>query len=1496
MFKRLLKAGMTLALLWGGYVAYGHGFDLVVQHFRTYRSKEKRGFDDRPSLSKQYATALARKSFGDNHWTVTNDQPYAYYSSEHGFWMYSLDFKEIQEEDGVRYDGKRLKLKPAAIIFASKDGKKHQTITGDRATVDLSQPLSLGGKQGGDAMKITHALIEGNVLIRDDHGTPGNLFDDTIFDPMTHLVFDEEKQQITTESPVAMRDAEQTTTGLGMLIQLRKKDPNALAAGQSSTGFEGAEYLFLFKNPRVTLRDVGNSGVMPGSGATKKTSKTAAVKAQAGGGGSAAKKDPSAAPEGPSPLVIMSDGPMRVDFAKDQIPVLVGPPEPPPPTRVKFERNVVALQMHPGREPDQLNCDTLKLTLVPAEKPPEPKSADPASAGATAQGADAVRAGSAPTTDPARPPAEAVARSDGKPTDAKTGDPADSAILGAFVGAMALLDPGAAGSPGDSSGPFGNLTLQKAHATGHAVWLQLREQGATVLCNQLIHNRRAPYQPDMTYFGGDSTRGIWLQKIDREPVEPEDEKTAKDEGNRPSKQPRKGKITGVTHVRTVDATLYDMGGGGMDLSDIVARGPGKLEARPDLKEPVERIAVWQDELTIQNILGPDSQLLRKKITLTGTRPYFVDTLKKASIDSAELIHVWLKPKSAAKAKTASPGGAADLAMATAPASPASDPFAVANATAGDVHAVETKTTGGGTGMGGGGLQMERLQAFRDVHFRAPGKKMEAREVLDTTMVEAEPVAVVASTTPDTSDASGTLDEKAETPAAEAPPGEEPAKADGQSPATVAAKDAPEKPAAEPAMTAVADRIWAKIALKPGSELDGGSSRRRSRTAAKPAGASDNNTTAIAASGSTDAPAPAAAEPDTDIREAWLWGNVSMHQESPPDKPENPDGSKAKHKTQDVTGEAVYMDNYRGKGKMLAWVYDHNPHGPRRPGPWPLARVADGDKTIRSTLIRMDQDRDKIWCDGPGELTQLTERSLFTDKKEEPKPDDEGSAPDVTDPGVPANAAGGGKRIRTSAGPSTAPGAPKGSAPASKPKTRGGRPISDKDLLVITWTDRMEFTGRSFDPTPAHLPAGKAEFFGSPNAQMEDAQLKCVERMIVYTDREMPLGELGAMGQGSNKPGAGGERGDAEGKEDSPVDISLIYCFGESVAVTRKLDPDVYVILEQHIIYAERRLDYNRRTGEFIVPGAGEFYKYERSNESEKGPDGRPKTGESTRDPAAVAGQPNGGRSTAARRTVTPTSGRTASGAPRAADPDRTTTSAGSRSPRSSDAGDGSQPATPPVSRRIPPLILTQIFFTRGLQGQFGTSQDSNSTQDRTALLFGDIQLRHAQVNGVGEAFDFDQPLTEKGFNLTSQILRMIQEPPPAGSPASTPARSFLKAWDNVMVNKGDSLVIQSDVGTYDSGTDTLYAYGEGDRGVTMAQQYAVGQPASPAHGRAVQFNVKSGAAHFVDTDVVQLFDKRTGSRPGIVGTPEPGVKRPRKKGTPFMVPNNNLERRGFTGQ
>ena len=59
---------------------------------------------------------------------------------------------------------------------------------------------------------------------------------------------------------------------------------------------------------------------------------------------------------------------MQIFLPKPRLPVLIGPPAPPAPTLVQFERNVVVLRGSIDDRPDQLTCDTLKLSLIPAEK------------------------------------------------------------------------------------------------------------------------------------------------------------------------------------------------------------------------------------------------------------------------------------------------------------------------------------------------------------------------------------------------------------------------------------------------------------------------------------------------------------------------------------------------------------------------------------------------------------------------------------------------------------------------------------------------------------------------------------------------------------------------------------------------------------------------------------------------------------------------------------------------------------------------------------------------------------------------------------------------------------------------------------------------------------------------------------------------------------------------------------------------------------------------
>ncbi len=455
-------------------------------------------------------------------------------------------------------------------------------------------------------------------------------------------------------------------------------------------------------------------------------------------------------------------------------------------------------------------------------------------------------------------------------------------------------------------------------------------------CNELVHNRLMPYRPDSTQFRGTKTRPIWLEKIDYEPEETDGAAGQIAQSGQTPKKPRT--VSSVTHVITVAATMYDRGNG-MDLADVRADGPGRLETRPDLKEPVERVAEWQKELIIVNVAGPGGKTLQQKqVTLTGTRPLFVDLAKKTSIDAGQEIKVYLKPKTPPPTPPAP-------AVAARPPAPAADAFAD-GAGAGAKPATATSGAAADSGLGGS-LQIERLLAFKDVHLKAPNRRMEAREWLDAPFIEVDPEPVtdadaearVEKPAADGADADGPpAADSADS--ADGPPRADdadkaPAQGQAAAPAaaTPAAQEAAPPPQAEPAMNGVADRIWAKVAMPRGKALDPAKEKRRKKAKAGEATPAIAAATEDAGADAKEAEAPKQKEAEADIREAFLRGNVSLHQDVPPDP--NKKGQ-AKPQGNDVFGEAVYLDN-RGKGKVNAKVYYRDPTQPTRaparsPGP------------------------------------------------------------------------------------------------------------------------------------------------------------------------------------------------------------------------------------------------------------------------------------------------------------------------------------------------------------------------------------------------------------------------------------------------------------------------------------------------------------------------------------------------------------------------------------
>ncbi len=258
-----------------------------------------------------------------------------------------------------------------------------------------------------------------------------------------------------------------------------------------------------------------------------------------------------------------------------------------------------------------------------------------------------------------------------------------------------------------------------------------------------------------------------------------------------------------------------------------------------------------------------------------------------------------------------------------------------------------------------------------------------------------------------------------------------------------------------------------------------------------------------------------------------------------------------------------------------------------------------------------------------------------------------------------------------------------------------------------------------------------------------------------------------------------------------------------------------------------------------------------------------------------------------QRTVTPASNRSSTASRRATD----APSAKARDvaePRQAGDPDDPKPVEPP------PLVLTQIHFIKEMRGYLGSGGERDEQDPHWYEFFGDVQLGRAKVLNSQIRLNFDR-LPADGFFLTGQTLRVRTEPPPVGSPPSTPARDYVKTWENAGVNSGDK-VFQTDVITYDSEKDLVYAYGENGRGVTYAQQHATGQPSTLGNAQAIRLNPKTGAAHFIDNSSVQLIDKNTGVRPTAATATDPEAKKKKRPKSGFRVPANNVERRGFTGQ
>lgn len=1324
MFKKTLQVATAFGLLLAGYAVYVRAFAL----FARVVAPPMRGMvfidKDRPvgvSKTARQARALARAAFGPNHWASAEDLPIRIYNADRHFWLYARDYERLD-------DGKTMVFRPFAVIWQSNDGRSLKTATSDVAKVDLDQPLGLVNKPGtSNSMKVVHARIEGNCKLRDDKGTPDKA-DDLVIHRLTYAEYDEPTLKIESESDVEITESDRTRiTGTGILIKLREREDGP--PGVPSSGFSGAKTAYLKKNVHIFMRDVGPSGILPGNPGNP-------VEAAARPVGLAAKPGTARA-QAPTPLDLRCDGLMQVDLPKPHIVPIVGPPAPQGPTIAQFFRNVEVLRGPADlAQRDSLTCDHLRLILVPNDKPK---------------------------------PVEALAASPAAPT--ADDPPLEFATIG--PDGQLVTTQTATGGTGDTAS---NLTLRRAEASGHNVRLVSAGQGVKARCNELIHKKQLPDAPDETYFRGDATTKLVVEKEDRA-----------------TEGPDKGKVTGYTLIRTVDATIFDDGRGNENAT-IVARGPGELESRAGPDKPIERTARWLDQLTLQSEptpAGKPGQVPLKRITLTG-RPAFADLTSSSSIDARRVLVVKLAPKAKGAAQVVRPG-------------------------APDMKAA------------GAAYEIRTLVALGDVQLKSPGRTLTARDRLDAEFETPIPTVVVDARDRPAPTAIPTPASTAASKPEASKPGE------GNPPRTPAA-DRP----VEPEARAVANRVWARVRLKPA----------KGPTVASNAQAKPAAPTGLFGSGG-------AGGEQAEIDQVFLRGAVSVHQ----------DPGAGKTKGTDVTGEAVDVFN-NGNGTSRFIVFDRDPAAagakdalkpeekqPRADGdsfdevvagalnpidPFAkLARIDSEDITIRGEVIGLDQGTDYAWVDGLGSMTQLASRGLLSDRS--------GPSGEKGEPG-----AGVGEKTRVAQ-------KPKADRDLKPRDLKAPAPV-EKTPMTITFAKGMKFFGRSTDPS--NRPAGHAEFYKDVHAWTDDASLDCGEVMKLYLDRVVKLARP------LSDPKAAKDEGDRPKADEPRADVALIECVKDVVVVNLKRDPETRAILQKQRIVGDQ-LTYEKATGRFFVPGEGEVFLYEREGQSSGTIPG--------------AGKPKPGATS--NRVIRQTSGPVR-------DLETPEAVVGSNESRVHPDLRAARPKKKPAP--LPPLVLTQIHFTREMRGRFGSGKVNDTQESRWADFFGNVEVLRAKVADAESVLDPDDRPADSQ-SITAQTLRVVSEPLNDPKKPDAPPRYLMRAWENAFAASEDK-TIQADTITYDSLFNLFYAYGEDGKDVILAQQDKFGQPASITPMRAAMFNAENGQSQAIDPKSVALVNTRTGQRPYAVKPPkdESKVKRPPR--AQFRNLRGNIERKDFTGR
>ena len=250
---------------------------------------------------------------------------------------------------------------------------------------------------------------------------------------------------------------------------------------------------------------------------------------------------------------------------------------------------------------------------------------------------------------------------------------------------------------------FGDLTLDRVKATGHAVWLPQPRRGAKIGCNEMIHEVAPRGGQNMTYFRIDSLRKHWLlEKYDF--VEERPQGPDGPSGSGPSRSPRLGRRCHALRQRR----RHGAGQPGCSRA-----GPHGDPPRPDRRclvaqgVPADRIVTWQNQLMLKNEVRPRHEDRREGPDPEG------QTLGLRSGPASPRSKRRTRSSPGSSRSRQSPGCRARTAGPARPARKAGSPQ-------------------------DGGFQIRRLLALNDAHLVAPSKNLTARNRLEVDVRSSRP--------------------------------------------------------------------------------------------------------------------------------------------------------------------------------------------------------------------------------------------------------------------------------------------------------------------------------------------------------------------------------------------------------------------------------------------------------------------------------------------------------------------------------------------------------------------------------------------------------------------------------------------------------------------------------------------------------------------------------------------------------------------------------------